>query len=90
MREQVTQRLGLMQERLDRSTSEVAALRKENTELRLRLDELNVAQEEAKDFRSRSMNHVGGHSPQPQLVATSLSSIRAENRPEKPPLGLAM
>jgi len=50
MREQAVTRLGLMQERVDRATNELTELRRENVDLRVRLEELSVAQEEIKDL----------------------------------------
>lgn len=67
MREQAVQRLALLNERLDRSNAEMSDLRAENASLRERLEDLSVAQEEARE--------IGGS--QPTFLSTSMSSIRA-------------
>lgn len=59
-----------MQQRVDRATTELGELRKENVDLRLRLEELNVAQEEIKD--------LGVSGNKPALVGTAtMSSMRS-------------
>lgn len=70
MREMTLSRLVLMQERVERSNSEVASLRAQNAELRLRLEELTVAQEEAQEMRA------AGVSLKPTLLATSMKDMR--------------
>lgn len=68
MREQAGARLLLMAERCDRAYKAIDELKTENKELRLRLEELSVAQEEAKVLK--------GNGVKPALMATSLSTIR--------------
>jgi len=86
MREQLATRLSLTQERLDRSVTEVTGLRSENAELRNRLDELKVAQEEAKSIRAR-----GGNGAPPALLASAtLSGMRRHSNGDSNPLGIKM
>ena len=77
-------RLLLMGERCDRAHREIGELHAENAELRLRLEELSVAQDEARAFKE------GGGVRAPSLVGSSLSSIREHSAGEpaqRGPLG---